>query len=92
MTELDSGDIPEPNFELKTLDEACEKYGLDPVDEFVGSPASRIVIDFGRPPVILANSSRTPSSRDIQRKILGESPPRGFRRLWERIWYSSGSG
>ncbi len=42
--------------EVKRLDEALSRWGISAPDEYVGPENSKYVIDYGQPPVLLADS------------------------------------
>jgi hypothetical protein len=44
--------------EVRSVTDLAKKYGFSAPDEWVGPESSRSVLDYGRAPVVLADSSR----------------------------------
>jgi len=49
--------------EVRSVAELAKKYGFTAPDEWVGPESSRAVLDYGRAPVVLADSSRKPNTK-----------------------------
>ena len=43
---------------VRSLDYWARKYNFPPPDEFVGPDSGRFVLDYGRPPIVVADSAR----------------------------------
>jgi hypothetical protein len=65
--------------EVKRLDEVLSSWGISAPDEYVGPENSKYVIDYGRPPVLLADSGRV-QDRSAHEDALYEE----FRELVKR--------
>jgi hypothetical protein len=64
--------------QVRSVAALAKKYGFAAPDEWVGSESSHAVLDYGEPPVVLADSSQEPD-------------PRLEEQLWESIFQRFGS-